>query len=117
MSLRDYEQKFVQLERFAPGLCATKTARANKLVCVLRFTLKDRVVNQRPQTLVEVVGIECFFEKILNEQYGRLQKEKNKNNNNCGGRTRATYQFQQTQKGGQNNFGKRMNEDNQQVKC
>ena len=52
----------------------------------LRFTLKDRVVNQRPQTLANAVAIACLSEEVLDEQYGPLQKkEKNKNQNNNGG--------------------------------
>ena len=46
LTIRDYEQKFIQLERFSPGICTTEKARANKFLWGLRFTLKDRVVNQ-----------------------------------------------------------------------
>ena len=118
LSVRDYEQKFIQLERFAPGLCANEKARANKFVWGLRFTLKDRVVNQRPQTLANAVAIACLSEEVLDEQYGPLQKkEKNKNqNNNSGGNKGANNQPQQAQKTGQNNFNKRKTEDNQQNK-
>ena len=45
MTVRDYEQKFIQLERFSPGLCTTEKVRANKFLWGLRFALKDRVVN------------------------------------------------------------------------
>ena len=48
MTVREYEQKFIQLERFTPGLCSNEKARANKFLWGLRFALKDRVVNQRP---------------------------------------------------------------------
>lgn len=32
MSVHDYKQKFIQLERFAPGLCVTEKAGVNKFV-------------------------------------------------------------------------------------
>lgn len=45
------------------------------------------MVNQRPQTLAEVVEIACLSKEVLDEQYETLhKKEKNKNNNNCGGK-------------------------------
>ena len=75
MTVRDYEQKFIQLERFAPGLCTTERARANKFLWGLRFGLKDRVVNQRPHTLTQAVEIACLSEEVLNEQFGPLQKK------------------------------------------
>ena len=69
-------------------------ARANKFLWGLRFALKDRVVNQRPQTLAQTVEIACLTEEVLNEQFGSLQrKDKGKgasgsgsgnNNNNKG---------------------------------
>ena len=46
MNVWDYEHKFIQLERFALGLCATEKTCANKFLWGLRFALKDRVVNQ-----------------------------------------------------------------------
>ena len=79
MTVRDYEQKFIQLERFSPGLCTTEKAQANKFLWGLRFALKDRVINQRPQTLAHAVEIDCLSEEVLNEQFRPLQKkDKNK---------------------------------------
>ena len=106
MTVREYEQKFIQLERFSPGMCSTEKARANKFLWGLRFALKDRVVNQRPQTLAQAVEIACLSEEVLNEQYGPLKKDKGKgvNNNN----KNANNQPQM------NNNQKRKNEDNQQ---
>ena len=68
----DYEQKFIQLERFSPGLCTTEKVRANKFLWGLRFALKDRVVNHRPQTLAQAVEIACLSEEVLNEKFGPL---------------------------------------------
>ena len=84
MTVREYEQKFIQLERFSPGMCSTEKARANKFLWGLRFALKDRVVNQRPQTLAQTVEIACLSEEVLNEQYGALQK-KDKGKGTSGG--------------------------------
>ena len=39
MTVRDYEHKFIQLERFALGLCTTEKSRANKFLWGLRFAL------------------------------------------------------------------------------
>lgn len=33
----------------------------------LRFAFKDRVVNQKPQTLTQEVEIACLSEEVLNE--------------------------------------------------
>lgn len=38
----------------------------------LRFTFKDQMVNQMPQTLVEAVEISCLSEEVLIEQYRPL---------------------------------------------
>ena len=70
MTVREYEQKFIQLERFAPGLCATEKARTSKFVWGLRFALKDRVANQRARTLAEAVAIACVSKEVLDEQFG-----------------------------------------------
>ena len=43
--------------------CTTEKARANKFVWGLRFTLKDKVVNQRPLTLAVTIAIACAFLK------------------------------------------------------
>ena len=45
MTVRDYEQKFIQLERFSLGICTTEKARANKFLWRLQFALKDRVIS------------------------------------------------------------------------
>ena len=75
LTVRDYEEKFIQLERFSPGICTTEKARANKFLWGLRFTLKDRVISQRPQTLAQAVEIACLAEEVLNEQFRPLQKK------------------------------------------
>lgn len=36
----------------------------------------DRVVNQRPQTLVAIKKIVCVSKEVLDKQYGSLQKKK-----------------------------------------
>lgn len=75
------------------------------------------MANQRPQTLAEAMEITCLSEEVFDEQYGPLQKkEKNMDKNNNGGNKGATNQFQQAQKGAQNNIGKRKKKANQQVK-
>lgn len=55
MTILDYEQKFIWLERFTSTMCSIKKACANKFICGLRCALKDRIVNQRPQTLAQAV--------------------------------------------------------------
>ena len=45
-TVREYEQKFIQLERFAPSGCASERAHTNKFVWGLRFALKARTASQ-----------------------------------------------------------------------
>ena len=119
MTVRDYEQKFIQLERFALGLCSTEKSHANKFLWGLRFALKDRVVNQRPQTLAQAVEIACLSEEVLNEQFGSLQrKDKGKgasdsgsgNNNNSKGVVNRTQSSPKAERAS----GKRKAEGDQQ---
>lgn len=87
MTVHDYEQKFIQLEKFSPTSCPNEKAYANKFIQGLRFALKDRVVNQMPQTLAQAMEIACFFEEMLDEQFRPLKKDKTKSasgNNNEG---------------------------------
>ena len=98
MIVRDYERKFIQLERFSPGLCTTEKARANKFLWGLQFALKDRVVNQRPQTLSQAVEIACLSEEVLNEQFRLLQKkDKNKGSSSSGNNNNSGKAANQTQ--------------------
>ena len=96
MTVREYEQKFIQLERFAPGLCATEKVRTSKFVWGLRFALKDRVANHRARTLAQAVAIACVSEEVLNEKFGPW-KEKGKkklegtNSNNTKWTTEKEY--------------------------
>lgn len=85
MIVHDYEQTFNQLERFASTMCSSEKARANKFIWVLMFALKDRVVNERPQTLAQVVEIACLSEEVLKEQLDLSR------------RMRAKLQWQQQQ--------------------
>lgn len=48
MTVREFEQKFIQFERFALGVCATEKYWTNKFVWVLWFTLKRE--SSKPQT-------------------------------------------------------------------
>ena len=119
MTVRDNEQKFIQLERFALGLCTTEKSLANKFLWGLRFALKDRVVNQRPQTLAQAVEIACLSEEVLNEQFGSLQKKdkgkgasgsRSGNNNNSKGVVNQTQSNPKTERAS----GKRKVEGDQQ---
>lgn len=55
--VRKLVQKFIQLERIAPGLCTTKKAQTNKLIQTLRLALKNCVPSKRPRTLAEAVSM------------------------------------------------------------
>lgn len=61
-------------------------------------------MNQRPQTLSQVVTIACLFEQVFNEQFELLKMEKRKTiasgNNN---RRNVTIRPHTAQKNGQNN--------------
>lgn len=76
----------------------------------------DRVVNQRPQTLVAIKKIVCVSKEVLDKQYGSLQKKKKIKNKYGGSNKGATNQTQEVQKGGKNNFGRRKNDDGQHAK-
>lgn len=120
MITRDYGQQFIQFEKFAPTMCSTEKAHVNKFILGLRLALKDRVVNQKLQTLAQAMEFACQSKEVLNEQFGPLKKDNDKitisgiNNNK-----NATNQQQATQKNGQNsnsNTQKTKKKDNQQGK-
>lgn len=67
MTICDYEQKFIQMERFTPTMCPIEKTRVSKFIWVFGFALKDRVVSQRLQTLSQAMEIACLFEQVLNE--------------------------------------------------
>lgn len=82
LTMREFKQKFIQLEWFALGLCSTKRAWTNKFILALRCTLMDHVASQRPRILVKAITIACVSKEVLAEQYGPLnKKDKGKNNN------------------------------------
>lgn len=60
MTVCDYEQKIIQLERFALTMCPIAKTRANKFIWGFGFALTDRVVNQRLQTLSQAMEIVCL---------------------------------------------------------
>ena len=110
VTVSEFEQKFIQLERFAPGLCATERAQTNKFVWALRFALKDRVASQRPKTLAEAVAIACVAEDVLAEQYGPMnKKDKDKNKNNNGSSSSNNNKTAHTQANNQNNQNNKQN--------
>lgn len=74
LTVRELEQKFIQLERFAPWLCNTKRAWTNKFIWALQFELKDRVASYRRRTLTKVIAIACVSEEVSTEQYRPLNK-------------------------------------------
>lgn len=92
MTVCDYEQKFIQLERFAPTMCSAKKARTNKFIWCLRLALKDQVANQRPQTLAQPVQIACLLKEVLNEQFGPLKNDKGKTSVNGNNNKNVTNQ-------------------------
>lgn len=57
MTIREFEQKFILLERFAPGLCANEMAQTTKFIWGLRFAIKDGVVNQKPTNAVAIARV------------------------------------------------------------
>lgn len=77
--MREFEQKIIQLEQFASGLCITERAQTNKFVWALLFAFKCRVPSKSPRILAPMT-IECVAEEVIAEQYGPLNKDKSKNN-------------------------------------
>lgn len=75
----EFEQKFIQLERLAPGICAMEKPVTSKFVWGLRLALKEKVARHKLGTLAEAVAIGFVFEEVLADQYGAYnKKEKNK---------------------------------------
>lgn len=98
-------------------MCSTQKARANKYIWY--FALKDRVVNERPQTLAQAMEIACLSQEVFNEQFGALKIEKNKTTVSGKNNKNVNNQPQVVQNNGQNNNNnnqKRKNEDSQQGK-
>lgn len=67
MTVRDYEYKFIQLDRLRPSMCSSKKARANKFI--QQFALKDRVVNERPQALAQAMECACLSQEVCEHRH------------------------------------------------
>lgn len=57
-------------------MSSTKKAHVNKFIWGLRFVLKDRIVNQWPQSVAPAMEIACLWEEVLNEHFGAVKKDK-----------------------------------------
>ena len=64
-AVREYAQKFMQLERFSPGLLHNEKVRCNKFFWGLKFELRDRIANVPRNTLHEVINAAANHELIL----------------------------------------------------
>lgn len=107
--VREQKQKFIQLECFAPSICASMKARINKFVQGVQFALKVYMASQRSATMAEVVAAACITEEVLSVQYRTLnKKEKTKDDAASLTNPKPTQnQNQQPSKNGDNNKRKR----------
>src|SRR5262249_14998991 len=62
MSVVEYEERFVELERFAPHVCATERSRVVRFVGGLKSYIRGRVIAQDHQTLASAVRAACLVE-------------------------------------------------------
>lgn len=69
MTIREYKQKFIQLERFAPRFCTTDKARTSKFILGLQVCTQGPSGKSMTQDIAEAAVITCVSEDVLTKQY------------------------------------------------